>query len=352
MNNTTTATSNHTVCVTGASGFIAAHMVQQLLNKGYPVHGTVRDASQPDRYAFLTSLEGADSRLTLYSADLLAEGSYAEAINGCDVVMHTASPYVIDVKDPQRDLVDPAVQGTLNVLNSCLQTASVKRVVLTSSMAAITDEPITGKAFSEQDWNQASSLTRNPYYYSKTAAERAAWEFMDKHKPSFDLVVINPFMVIGPSLSSALNTSNKIIKDIVAGAYPGILALNWGFVDVRDVALAHILAMETPSAKGRYLCAHETRNMKELVAGLAKHAIPGAKLPRLDLSGSVGTGFMKLAASTQPKGVRSYLRSHLGREIQFNNSKIRTELGIPFRSLDSTLKDTVEDLQHWQHIRS
>src|SRR5580765_4206043 len=134
------------VCVTGASGFIAAHIVRELLERGYRVRGTVRSLRQPGKYTFLTQLPGAADRLELVEADLLAPGSYDAAVAGCDVVMHTASPYLIDVKDPQRDLVDPAVKGTLNVLTSA-KAAGVGRVVLTSSMSAISDEPVEGKVF-------------------------------------------------------------------------------------------------------------------------------------------------------------------------------------------------------------
>ncbi|MDX1452834.1 MAG: aldehyde reductase, partial [Oleiphilaceae bacterium] len=239
------------VCVTGASGFIAAHLVKQLLEQGYEVTGTVR--GQADDYPYLTNLPGAQERLQLVQADLLKKGAFDAAVADCDVVMHTASPYVVNVKNPQKELVEPALQGTTNVLRSCLKSASVKRVVLTSSMAAITDQPDSNKVFSEADWNEKSSLQRNPYYYSKTLAEKAAWDFVDQHNTPFDLVVINPYMVIGPSLGPGLNESNKVLRDMMSGVYPTIMSVNWGFVDVRDVAKAHVLAMQTPTASGRYL---------------------------------------------------------------------------------------------------
>jgi len=181
------------VCVTGASGFVAAHVTRELLERGYRVRGTVRSLSTPGKYGFLTSLPGAADRLELVSAELLAEGSYDSAVAGCELVIHTASPYVMNVKDPQRDLIDPAVNGTLNVLGSA-KAAGVRRVVLTSSMAAISDEPVDGKVFTEDDWNEQSSLERNPYYFSKTVAERAAWKFVEDEHPGFDLIAINPYL--------------------------------------------------------------------------------------------------------------------------------------------------------------
>ena len=208
-------------------------------------------------------------------------------VAGCDVVIHTASPYVINVKDPQRDLVDPAVKGTLNVLRAA-KAAGVRRVVLTSSMAAISDEPVEGKVFTEEDWNERSSLVRNPYYFSKTAAERAAWRFVEDETPGFGLVVINPYMILGPSLGPELNTSNAILRDILTGVYPGLMSLTWGFVDVRDAATAHVLAMENDRATGRYICAGESLSMKEIVALLRDAGYgDGYKLPRLDLTGAI-----------------------------------------------------------------
>lgn len=235
---------NKPICITGASGFIASYLIRELLDCGYNVRGTVRGLTEGNKYEYLTSLPGAAERLELVQAELLTEGSYDEAVAGSEYVMHTASPYFLDVKEPQHDLVDPALKGTLNVLQACVKAGSVKRVVLTSSVAAVFDGPITGHVYTEKDWNKTSSLKRNPYFYSKTLAERSAWDFVEKEKPSFELVVVNPGAVIGPSLVPALNTSNQILCDILTGTYPMIISLSWGFVDVRDVAHAHVLAME------------------------------------------------------------------------------------------------------------
>jgi len=131
---------DHPICVTGASGFIASHLVRELMEKGYNVKGTVRDLSHPEKYSFLTSLPKADQHLELVESELLTSGSYDHAVRGCEYVIHTASPYFLDVKDPQQDLVDPAVKGTLNVLKSCEISKQVKKVIITSSVAAITDE--------------------------------------------------------------------------------------------------------------------------------------------------------------------------------------------------------------------
>lgn len=340
------------VAVTGASGFIASHIVQLLLTAGYRVRGTVRDASKSADVAHLTGLVGASDRLELVSANLLDASAFDRVVSGCDYVLHTASPYAIDVKDPQRDLVDPAVKGTRNVLDACARSGSVKRVVLTSSMAAITDEPESDRALTEADWNTRSTLDRNPYYLSKTLAEREAWKIVNDEKAPFDLVVINPFVVLGPSLSASLNTSNQILVDLVNGAYPGIMSIAWGVVDVRDVARAHLLAFETPTASGRYICANTTLTMRALVELLAARGIPEQRLPKMGLDCSVGDFAVKLGSYLQPRGVGSFLRTHLGRTPRFDHSKIEQQLGLSFTPLESTIRDTIDDLQRWGHVKS
>lgn len=338
------------VCVTGASGFIASHVVAQLLAGGYRVRGTVRNLGKTKDYEHLKKLPGAAERLELVQGDLLTPGAFDAAVAGTTHVMHTASPYVLDAKDPQRDLVDPALEGTRNVLASCKQAGTVKRVVLTSSMAAITDEPEGDHVLTEDDWNTKSTLDRNPYYLSKTLAEREAWRIVDEEKPGFGLVVVNPFLVIGPSLSPGINTSNQIFVDLLSGTYPGIMNLTWGFVDVRDVARAHVLAMETEGAKGRHICAGETIAMRKLVEMLKELGWGGAKLPKLGMDCAVGDFTAKLASYLQPKGVGAYLRTHVGRVPRYDNGKIQRELGLRFRPLRDTVRDTLDDMKSWGHL--
>eukprot|EP00919_Chromeraceae_sp_WS-2016_P020736 GHVR01049228.1.p1 GENE.GHVR01049228.1~~GHVR01049228.1.p1 ORF type:complete len:217 (+),score=43.90 GHVR01049228.1:63-713(+) len=194
------------VLVTGATGFIAAHIVSQLLNKGYTVRGTVRDLKNTESYKHLTDLQGSN-KLQLVEANCLKPDGWKDAVSGCEYVMHTASPYKIVVKDPQKDLVDPALLGVQHVLEECRKAASVKKLVLTSSVAAISDEFDDEILYDESVWNTKSTLNRNPYYYSKTIAEREAHSFIEKNSCNFELVVINPFAVIGPSLRGDVNPS-------------------------------------------------------------------------------------------------------------------------------------------------
>ena len=331
------------VCVTGASGFIAAHIVRQLLARGYRVRGTVRNPDRKADLAFLTGLPGADDRLELVGADLLDRKGWDEAVAGCGCVMHTASPYRIDVKDPQRDLVEPAVRGTRHVLDASLR-ASVPRVVLTSSMAAVTDEPDSGHVLTEADWNTKSSLDRNPYYYSKVLAEREAWTMVEKEKAPFALVVINPYLVIGPSLSPGTNYSTQIFVNLANGVYPAIPALTWGCVDVRDVAEAHVRAMETPSASGRYLCVNANLSVRDMTGLMREFGVRG-RIPSLGMDNAVGSAVLRVFSHFQPKGTGSYMRSHLGGVPAYDTGKIRRELGLEFRPVRASVMDTLEDLR-------
>jgi dihydroflavonol-4-reductase len=340
-----------TVCVTGAAGFIASHVVRLLLERGFHVRGTVRTLLRARDWEHLRALPGAAERLSLFQASLGLTGSFDEAVAGSECVVHTASPYVIDAPDPQLDLVDPAVNGTRNVLEACARARTVRRVVYTSSMAAMTDEPDPVRPLTEEDWNTRSTLTRNPYYLSKTLAERAAWEFLERRWPAFDLVAINPFLVIGPSLGPCLNTTNKIFADLLRGVYPAVMRLWWGLVDVRDVALVHVLAMEKTVPRGRYLCATPPISMREVVNQIRRAGYDsGYRLPRVALDSPAGDWIVRLASFFRPRGEGSYLRTHVGRKPLYDTGRIRTGLGIRFRPTEVTIRDTLRDLERWGHL--
>jgi dihydroflavonol-4-reductase len=336
------------ILVTGASGFIAAHTIEKLLRQGHEIVGTVRDPDNTKKNAQLHAMNVGRGKLGLVAADLTAADPFSAHVD-VDVIMHMASPYIINVKNPQTDLVGPAVMGTLSLLRAAAKSKRVKRVVLTSSMAAITDEP-DGRVLTENDWNTGSSLTRNPYYFSKVMAEKAAWDFMKSERPGFDLVVINPFLVIGPAHTIVINASNLTLIEMITGKFPAIMALEWGYVDVRDVADAHIAAMNVKQASGRYICAAANMTMTETVALIRQSGYANAKLPKFDLSGPIGTMLVKLISYTQPPGIGSYLRTHLGRVPHFDNSKVRNELGIVFRPVAESIKETLVDLAKWGHI--
>ena len=339
------------VLISGASGFIASHTIELLLEQGFEVVGTVRDPNNAEKTQHLTSLPGAAERLTLVAADLNDDAPFDNYTQDVDYVLHMASPYIVNVKDSQRDLVDPAINGTETMLKACAASKLVKRVVVTSSLAAISDEPPSDHILTENDWNEKSSLTRNPYYYSKTLAEKAAWNFINDNNLGFDLVTINPFLVTGPAKTKDMNESNKVFADMINGDYPAILDLTWGIVDVRDVAKAHVIAMTSPNAKGRYLCAADIISMRAAAEHLRNNGFADKKLPKVGLDNGFGTGLMKLASYTQGQGVGSYLRSHLGRVPKFDNSKIKSELGLEFRPVKQSISDAAADMQQWGHIK-
>lgn len=332
--------------MTGASGFIGSAIVRELLEHGYNVRGTVRSPDRVRAQGHLTKLAG-NERLDLVAADLNQRGSYDRAMDGVEVVIHTASPYVVSVDDPQRDLVDPALNGTLSVLESAAGSGTVRRIAITSSFAAVTDEP--EGHYDEDDWNESSSLKRNPYYYAKVLAERAAWDFATSHS-GIRVVSINPTLVIGTSLVPSLNESNRVLAGYTTRQYPGILSLRYGLVDIRDVAAAHRLAIETDGASGRYLCTAGVWSMRQIVEVARASDLDLARLPSIPLDNTVGDLVMKAAAAFLHPGTRSYLRTNIGRRFEIDTSKIRSEFGMTFRPVPTAIIDTYNDLRRWGHI--
>lgn len=283
------------VCVTGASGYIAGWIVRYLLEAGHTVHATVRDPEKTSSVAHLQAVAAeAPGSLRLFQADLNAEGSFDEAVEGCGVVMHTASPFVLSgYRDARSALLKPAVEGTRNVLGSVDRCASVQRVVLTSSVAAIFgDNADIGDTpdgvFNEAQWNTSSSLHHNPYQYSKAEAERMAWQICEAQS-RWDMVSINPAMVFGPSLTPA-SRSGSIDTLLQLGdgrLRDGVPRLGIGVVDVRDVAQAHLLAAFTPSAEGRYILCAGTRTMLQMANSLRGRFNGAYSFPRRELPKSL-----------------------------------------------------------------
>lgn len=311
-----------TVCVTGASGYIASWIVKFLLQRGYTVKATVRNPDDPKKTEHLLSLEGAKERLHLFKADLLEEGSFDSVVDGCEGVFHTASPFYHNVTDPQAELIDPAVKGTLNVLGSCAKTPSVRKVVLTSSIAAVAynGKPRTPEVVVDETWWSNADFCKEMkmwYVLSKTLAEEAAWKFV-KEK-GIHMATINPAMVIGPLLQPTLNTSSAAILNFINGAETYSNAA-FGWINVKDVANAHILALENPSAEGRYCMVERVAHNSDIVKKL--HEL----YPTLRLPGK--------CADDKPF-VPIY---------QVSKERAKS-IGVVFTPLEESLKETVESLK-------
>lgn len=271
----------YTAVVTGASGFVASEVVKELLNKGWNVRGTVRSLSRKDKVAHLEALGKAlPGKLTLHEADLLKQGSFDEVVKGADYVFHMASPFLSSWEDTQKELVDPALEGTSTVLESAAKSKdTVRRVVLTSSFAAalkMKNGPKNGKLYTEEDWNTDSEADKEGgYMYSKTVAEKKAWELSKQH--GFELATIMPSLVLGPVTGSRPDgTSINAFKAIVEGESD---SLPFPFVvDVRNIAQAHIQAAITPKAKGqRYLVSNSDTVPNSAVIAVLKERFPGLK---------------------------------------------------------------------------
>jgi len=237
------------VLVTGATGFIGLHCIQQLLSKGYEVNGTIRSLDREGEIRDGLSASGTShSGLELFSVDLNSDEGWDEAMSGCEYVLHVASP--ISLEDQDEDyFVKPAVAGVKRAL-SFAKKHSVKKVVLTSSVAAIFDTMEKKSYYDESDWSDPENPAISHYSKSKTLAERAAWEYVENEGNPFELAVINPALVTGPTLTGDLGESNKAVQMVAGGKMPVAVPLMFGYVDVRDVAAAHILAMENPASNG------------------------------------------------------------------------------------------------------
>ena len=335
------------VLVTGANGYVASWLVKQLLDNGITVHAAVRNPSNEKKVAHLKELAiNSKGEIKFFKSDLLEKGSYQEAMQGCELVYHTASPFTSNYKDAQKELIEPAQNGTANVLESANQIDSVKRIVVTSSCAAMYTDAIDsvnapGGVLTEDVWNTTASLDYQPYSYSKTLAEKKAWE-MQEQQNRWDLVTINPCLVLGPPLNLKQTTSESlnILKMLGGGDMKmGAPKIGIGIVDVRDVAEAHYKAGFTPEAKGRYITAAHNSDFLEMGTVLLpkygdKYPLPKKALPKWLLK-IVGPMTNKLFT-------RKFVSNNVNIPWNADNSKIKNELGMSFRSLKETMEDSFQ----------
>lgn len=335
------------ILVTGGSGYIASWVVKYLLQAGHRVHATVRRKHDDVKTNHLMEIAGATSgELKLFEANLLKDGSFDEAAQGCQIIMHLASPFQTGkVKDPQTFFVNPAVQGTRNVLDTANRVESVERVVLTSSVVSIMGDAIEAMelpdhTFTEKQWNETSTLEYQPYAYSKTLAEKEAWK-MAQAQSHWKLVVINPAFVLGPSLSTRQDAASVgFMRDMVNGKFAtGVPDLYLGVVDVRDVARAHIEAGFRENAAGRHILCNRTMSLIQIAEIIKGSENQNYKLPHRVLPKVMVYAIGPLVGLNW-----AYLKQNLGQAYQMDNSRSKSELGIKYHSIEDTLRGHVKQL--------
>ena len=334
------------VLVTGGSGFIGSHVVLKLLAAGHTVRATVRDTRREPKLRAMLKAAGADpgARLTFVAANLESPDGWAEAAAGCEYAHHVASPFPPKLPRHEDELIRPAREGTLRVLRAA-RDAGVKRVVLTSSFAAVGYGHEPRKApFDETTWTNLKSPHVMPYVKSKTLAERAAWDFLAKEGQGLELAVVNPVGVFGPVLGADYATSILIVKRMLAGDVPGVPRITFGVVDVRDVADLHLRAMTDPLARGeRFLATAGDFMTLAAIARLLKDRLgnAAAKVKTLEMP-----DFVIRLVAVFDSSVRQIV-PELGVARNATSEKAMRMLGWLPRSREEALLATAESLiQH------
>ena len=332
-----------TVLVTGGSGFVGSHCILQLLAGGHNVRTTVRNLKREGDVRAILKVGGAEpgDALKFFAADLESDAGWAEAVAGCDYVLHVASPFPPTVPKDENELIIPAREGALRVLRAA-RDAGVKRVVLTSSFAAVGyGQPQRSAPFTEENWTDVEGDDVRAYVKSKTLAERAAWDFISKEGGGLELAVVNPVAVFGPVLAADYSTSILIVQKMMDGELPGCPKLSFGAVDVRDVADLHIRAMTNPAAKGERFIAisGDALSMRDIAMTLkSRMGAAAARVPTRELP-----NWLVRVASMADPSVRQLL-PELGKVKNATNEKARRLLGWAPRSREDSIIATAESL--------
>ncbi len=330
-----------TVIVTGATGYIARHIVCQLLDAGQKVIGSARDAGRDGemRAALAPALSdpAALENYRTVALDLTSDQGWAAALAGADVLMHTASPFPMAQPKNEDDVIRPAVDGALRALRAA-RGAGVGRVVLTSSAAAVYEDGRSGAVYSEDDWSDPNWSGISAYSKSKTLGERAAWEFVARETPEMSLSTINPTLVLGAPIGGHYGTSVGFIERLMAGRDPMLARLAFGVYDVGDVACAHVRAMAVDGAVGgRHIINDRALGVAELAA-LIK-----AEAPQARVATRVAPNLLIRLMGLFDPAIRSIVPS-LGRAFAFDNARMREVLGIVPRRAEASVAETVRYL--------
>ncbi|GAB4034401.1 SDR family oxidoreductase [Spirosoma gilvum] len=345
----TTTDKQEIVLVTGGTGFVGVHCILQLLQKGYHVKTTVRSLKRKDEVVKMLKNGGITdfSCLTFVEADLTKDANWDKAVDGCDYVLHVASPIDLSIPKDENEMIRPAVDGTLRVLKAA-RDGGVRRVVMTSNFGAIgyshTD---TTKVITEESWTDPNEPGLSAYNKSKVMAERAAWNFMAKEGGNLELSVVNPVGIFGPALGPDLSSGFELLKRILDGSMKRVPNMTLSIVDVRDVADLHIRTMTSPVANGqRFLAiAGETMTLPE-IAQLMNHKF-GGKLKHISTK-RIPDWIIRIAALFSPTAKN--LVPMLSRYRTASNEKARTLLGWNPRTNEEALMATVDSLMQFGHL--
>jgi len=330
-----------TVLVSGGSGFLGGWCLVELLRRGYRVRTTVRDAAkEPELRARLAPVvEHSDDRLSVHVADLESDDHWAKAIEGCDYVLHVASPFPPQQPKDPDELIVPAREGTLRVLGAALD-AGVRRVVVTSSVAAVrggVSESAT--PLDESEWTDGDNEKLQPYVRSKALAERAAWDLVEKRGERDRLATVNPGAILGPVLGEERSFSLQMVERLLKGA-PGSPRIGFGVVDVRDVAELHVRAMTAPEAGGeRFIAVARFMWMADVAATLRERLGPSAaRVPKRQIP-----DFAVRAMGIFDPSLRSVAKQ-LGQRVELSSEKAQTLLGWSPRPVEETVVDCARSL--------
>lgn len=335
--------STQIVLVTGGSGFVGVHCILQLLEKGYQVRTTLRSMNRKAEVIDMLKEGGITDfeNLSFYEANLTQDDNWDEAVEGCDFVLHVASPISLALPQSDDEIIKPAVDGTLRVLKAAKK-AGVKRVVITSNFGAVGySHKDMHTQITEESWTDPNEKNLTAYLKSKIFAERAAWDFMEKEGGDLELSVINPAGIFGPSLGKDLSSGFELLKKVLDGSMKAIPKIPFGVVDVRDVADLHIRAMINPKAKGeRFLAiAGGVMTLPQIAKFLKEHL--GERANRVSTK-TIPDWVMRIAAIFNP--VAKQVTSQLGKNKNASNQKAKTVLGWNPRTNEEAILATAESL--------
>lgn len=327
----------------GGTGFVAGHLIQQLLQRGYRVRATLRDSVYADseQFAYLSRLQLASELLEFVPLDLMtdsSDSSWRSAFADVEYVMHVAAPTTLYDEDPQANIINPIIQGTQSILSYCKGTPTVKKLILTSCMSAMTDIFEPGKKYDESCWNETATSSENIYSYSKTTAEREAQRTVMNDDASFQVVSILPGTILGAHLGKRMSQSHHFFKNLTMrnGRSRGIMNVSLAISDVRDVARFHIAAMERDSndPMERFLCANIAMPLERILQ-IVHENIDDLVVP----TRKVGDFLVKVAIRRYPDEQKNNILNRLSKPPVFSRQQLKS-LGVPLRTPAESVVDT------------